>query len=114
MQLDTARPYMELHCPSKFYQVLLDDQRVDSVEWLFHYKQKTNQRGILTYLDITDLPRGMHRLTVKGPDEMYKNRMFSVLPFYRELSPDGYFATPSVNAKEEDPSYLRLKTILPK
>lgn len=114
LQLDTANYYVELHCASKFYQVLLDDQKLDSVDWLFHYKQKTNQRGLLTYLDITDLPRGIHNLTIMGPDEMYENRKFSVIPFYREISPDGYYASPSSKGKEEDPSYLRLKPILPK
>ena len=114
IQLDTASHYLELHCASKFYQVRLDDQKLDSLEWLFHYKQKTNQRGLLTYLDITDLPKGVHRVTVKGPDEMYKNRKFAVIPFYREISPNGYYATPTSPGKEEDPNYLRLKPILPK
>lgn len=113
IQLDTASQYVELHCVSSFYQVLLDDQKIDSAQWFFHYKQKTKQRGLLTYLDITNLKRGMHTLSIKGPDEMYKNGKFAVIPFYRELSPDGYFATPS-KGKEEDPSYLRLKPILPK
>ncbi len=114
MQLDTASHYVELHCATKFYQVLLDDQKIDSVQWRFHYKQKTNQRGLLTYLDITDMPKGTHTLTVKGPDQMYPIRKFSVIPFFRELSLDGYFATPSSKAKDEDQSYLKLKPILPK
>lgn len=114
IQLDTGRHYVQLRCAADFYQVLLDDQKVDSVDWLFHYKQKTNQRGLLTYLDITDLPKGMHTVTIRGPEDMYPSRKFAVIPFYREFSPDGYFAAPTGKAKEEDPSYLRLKPILPK
>lgn len=114
IQLDTASHFVELHCASEFFQVLLDDQPLDSLQWLFHYKQKTKQRGLLTYLDVTDLPKGMHALTIKGPDEMFPTRNFAVVPFYRELSPDGYFAAPNSAGKEEPPSYLRLKPILPK
>lgn len=113
IQLDTASRYVKLHCAKDFYQVLVDDKKIDSLQWLFHYKQKTKQRGLLTYLDITDLPKGMHTVKVKGPDEMYPG-LFAIIPFYREISPDGYLAAPAGNGKEEDLSYLKLKPILPK
>ncbi len=112
IQLGTASRYVELQCASSFYQISLDDQPIDSIQWLFHYKQKTNQRGILTYLDITDLPKGMHTLKVRGPDEMY-NFTFAEIPFYRELSPNGYVGQPAVRKDEKD-SYMKMKPILPK
>ena len=87
MQLDTADHFVKLHCVSKFHQVLLDDKLIDSLQWQFHYKQKVNQRGIITYLDITDLPKGMHVIRIKGPDEMY-DQAFAEIPFYREIRPD--------------------------
>ncbi len=113
VRLDTARHFVELHCASVFHQVWLDDRKVDSLQWRFHYKQKTNQRGILTYLDVTGLAKGFHTITVRGPEEMY-NRTFAEIPFYREISPTGYRASPPTNSEEEKQSYLKLKPILPK
>ena len=104
---------INLHCASIFYQVLIDDKVIDSVQWRFYYKQKTNQRGILTYLDISDLPKGMHTIKVKGPDERY-SYAFAEIPFYREISPEGYHVVPLLESKEEGSSYLQLKPILPK
>ena len=111
-QLDTASYYVKNMCVKQFYQVLLDDENLGEQEWLFHYKQKTNQRGIMTYLDISDLEKGLHQITVKGPDNMYRGS-FAKIPFYRELSNDGYYA-PSTPKEEEKDSYLKLKGVLPK
>lgn len=113
IQLDTAAHFVDLYCVSKFHQVWLDDMNIDSLQWRFYYKQKTNQRGILTYLDITDLSKGMHMITVRGPEEMY-DRTFAEIPFYREVIPKGYRSAPPAKQKEEKQSYLKLKPILPK
>jgi len=113
ISLDTAGYYVELQCASMFHQVMLDNKKVEDLKWYFHYKQKTNQRGILTYIDITDLPKGMHSIRLKGPDNMY-SYSFAEIPFYREIIPRGYQASPSENPKEGPESYLKLKPILPK
>jgi len=113
IQSDTTESYVNLRCVSEFYQVVLDDILIDSLEWRFHYKQKTNQRGILTYLDVTDLPKGLHTIKVKGPDELYRNT-FAEIPFYREISPIGYRSAPLLESNEEGSSYLQLKPVLPK
>jgi len=85
IKLDTAKSFVNMHCASIFHQVVIDDIKVENIQWQFHYKQKTKQRGLLAYIDITDLPIGMHTLQVKGPDELYSSA-FAEIPFYREIS----------------------------
>ncbi len=119
IQLDTADRYVDLHCASIFHTVMLDGKSIDSLQWRFHYKQKTNQRGILTYLDITDLSKGMHVITIKGPEKMY-SQAFAEIPFYREISPYGYLSHPPSTQKKRkeelsttqtDPAKVALMTM---
>ena len=103
---------IELQCASSFYQVYLDDSLVNDQKWLFHYKQSTEQRGLLTYIDIRDLEPGMHSVKVAGPEKMY-GYPFASIPFYRELSQSGYYVPKQPEKKDED-SFLKLKGVLPK
>lgn len=111
-KLDTASAYVKNMCVKQFYQVKLDDQQLGEQDWLFHYKQKTNQRGIMSYIDISDLDKGLHYVTIKGPDHMYKGHIAKV-PFYREISNTGYYV-PKKTQEEDSESYLKLKKVLPK
>ena len=102
----------ELHCASTFYHVYLNDSLVSDQKWLFQYKQHTKQRGLVTYIDVSELPQGMHSIAVMGPKEMYRYR-FLEIPFYREISQTGYYIPQKPN-KEEDDNYLKLKKVFPK
>ncbi|MEQ9305509.1 MAG: hypothetical protein RJQ14_16480, partial [Marinoscillum sp.] len=112
IKLDTALRYIQKHCVSEFYRVLLDGHELHEVAWSFYYKQKTDQRGIITYIDITELNRGTHEIEVKGPPNMYRGS-FAQIPFYRELSQTGYHV-PDKPKEEEADNYLELKGVLPK
>jgi hypothetical protein len=112
--LDTGRHFVELHCVSQFYSVSINDIPLDDLVWKFHYKQSTGQRGILTYIDVTDLPRGNYELDVQIPDEMYRRGSIANIPFYREISNAGYQVMPQNKRDEEEDSYLQIKPIFPK
>ncbi len=114
IQLDTGRHFVELHCVSQFYSVSINDIPLDDLVWKFHYKQSTGQRGILTYIDVTDLPRGNYELDVQIPDEMYRRGSIANIPFYREISNAGYQVMPQNKRDEEEDSYLQIKPIFPK
>ncbi|HCX21514.1 MAG: hypothetical protein CMB80_13420 [Flammeovirgaceae bacterium] len=103
---------VQLNCVSSFYSVLLDDSLAIDTPWRFHYNQATDQRGILTYIDVTDLPRGMHSITVNGPKEMFAYS-FAEIPFYREISNQGYIVPKAIKEDKEE-SFLKLKGVLPK
>lgn len=113
IQLDTGRQYVELHCVSSFYQVTIDDKPIENLIWKFHYKQSTDQRGILAYIDVTDLPRGNYALKLKAPESMYRRNTMAEIPFYREISNEGYRVQTRKEQEEEEP-FLKLKPILPK
>ena len=102
---------IELKCASDFYHVYLDDSLMTDLPWLFHYKQQTEQRGIITYLDISQIHQGMHSVKVTGPKKMHGT--FADIPFYREISNDGYYV-PKQNTKQNEEDYMRLKGVLPK
>lgn len=103
-----------ISCLTKYYQIYVDDSLFNDVSAKFHYKTKTNQRGILIYLNIEYLDPGMHEIIVNAPEEMYKSYRLATIPFYKEKSP--YLIPEMIPVKEEEggESYLKLKPILPK
>ncbi|MEQ8238226.1 MAG: hypothetical protein RIA69_03395 [Cyclobacteriaceae bacterium] len=90
---------IEHHCASAFYHVYLNDSLISDQKWLFKYKQRTEQRGLISYIDVSDLPQGMHSIRVRGPKEMYKFN-FSEIPFYREISQNEYYVPQKPKKKE--------------
>ena len=54
---------VKLKCLSDFYILKIDDQEVSS-EYFYHYKQSTNQEGLISYLDISGLERGVHTIAL--------------------------------------------------
>ncbi|WP_421873733.1 hypothetical protein [Marinoscillum sp.] len=108
---EVPKKEIELNCASSYYHIYLNDSLLQEMNWRFHFKQHTKQRGLLAYVDITDLPAGLHSIRVSSPPE--HKRSYADIPFYRELSPTGYYQ-PKDDPKKEDESYLKLKGILPK
>ncbi|MEO9870538.1 hypothetical protein [Ekhidna sp.] len=104
-----------IQCLSSFYSVSIDDSVYSDLPFKFHYKSKTKQRGILTYLDVSSLEAGLHHLQLKIPSEMFNNNRIANIPFYRE-EPYIPYVVPDTDMKKgsEDESYLKLKPILPK
>lgn len=102
-----------LQCVSQFYQVAINDSLLTDLTFKFHYKSKTQQRGILAYVDIRSLPAGLHHLTVGLPPDMYKYPEVAVIPFYKEETVTPYYV-PVEQEGEQRETYLKLKPLLPK
>ena len=102
-----------LQCVSQFYQVAINDSLLADLTFKFHYKSKTQQRGILAYVDIRSLPAGLHHLTVGLPPDMYKYPEVAVIPFYKEETVTPYYV-PVEQEGEQRETYLKLKPLLPK
>ncbi len=109
---DTGRQFIDIHTIRSFYEIYLNDSLISPLDWKFHYKVRTRQRGYLTYIDITDLPVGLHEVRVKGPSAMFSFD-WARISFFREISDNGRMLTP-VGRKEEKDDYLKIKPILPK
>lgn len=104
-----------LQCVTSFYSLAIDDSVYANLPFKFHYKSKTQQRGILTYLDVSSLESGLHHLRISMPDSMYRNPQLARIPFYRE-EPYLPYVVPDTSSKqsEDGESYLKLKPILSK
>jgi hypothetical protein len=111
--LDTARRYIDLHAMSNFYHIYIDDSLLSNLEWRFHYKTQTQQKGILTWINIRNLDEGLYDISINGPKNMYRNP-FAKIPFYREINANTMLPEFRPTLKEDDPDYLKLKPILPK
>jgi len=112
---DMTSSRAKLQCISAFYTVAIDDSVIADLPYKFHYKTKTKQRGILTYVDVSSLKSGLHHLTLSMPESMYDNPEVAKIPFYREESVAPYYVPVSTEEEErEKDSYLKLKPILPK
>lgn len=105
----------KIQCLATFYSVAVDDFIYSDLPFKFHYKSKTQQRGLLTYLDVSSLETGLHHLKISMPDSMYRNSQITNIPFYREEAYLPYPVPDTSPKKDEDgESYLKLKPILPK
>lgn len=105
-----------LQCLTNFYTIAIDDSVVADLSYKFHYKSKTEQKGLLAYVDISELRSGLHQLTISLPEEMYKGRSQRVanIPFYKEESFVPYYLADPEKDENDTQPYLKLKPILPK
>ena len=71
---------LELECLGNFYRVHLQDSLYAPVDWYFHQHPVSEQKGILTWIDIADLPRGSHVLNVRTP----LKGNYAVIPFFKK------------------------------
>lgn len=110
-----GRAQARMQCLTTFYSVAIDDSVYSNLPFKFHYKSKTQQRGILTYLNVSSLDAGLHHLKISMPDSMFTNSQIANIPFYREETYLPY-QVPDTSPKEENEgeSYLKMKPILPK
>ena len=101
----------DLKIIKNYYQVLLDDSVLTELPWFYHYKDKTNQRGYLVFVNIAWTSEGVHRIAVTGPPAGTKN-YWANIPFYREISESKKKdLAPVENNKDE---YFQMKPGLPK
>ncbi|MEM8565070.1 MAG: hypothetical protein AAGF85_01330 [Bacteroidota bacterium] len=73
---------LKIACLSSFYQIKVNDSLYKELEWKFHYHSKSKHRGIITYIDIRGLNRGMHTLNI-GLANWY-NSTYQEIPFFKE------------------------------
>ena len=71
---------LELECLGKFYQVFLQDSLYAPVDWYFHQHPVSEQKGILTWIDVAELPRGPYVLAVRT---LLKDD-YAVIPFFKK------------------------------
>ena len=88
---DTLEAALQTMIVGRFFQITLDGKLIDANPWYFHYNQHTEQRGYLSYLDISDLEQGMHKLIVRGPKKVWDVRWVTI-PFFRDFSEKRYNA----------------------
>jgi hypothetical protein len=73
---------LKLVCMTEFYNVSVDDSLYTDINWLFHYNNQTKHRGIVSYLDISHLPKGMHSVDIELKN--WSNKNYDVIQFYKE------------------------------
>ncbi|MEQ8906585.1 hypothetical protein [Ekhidna sp.] len=93
---DTNLTALKLMATKSFYKVQIDGDSVDVSSWLMHYKFNTKQRGYLAYIDISQLPEGMHWLTL---GRQGKNAtVYAEIPFYRDFT----FKSVDISGKDDN------------
>lgn len=73
---------LKLVCLANFYQIAVNDSSYSDLKWKFHKNPKNQHRGIMTYVDISNLKKGNHSLEV-GLANWY-NDTFQEIQFYKE------------------------------
>jgi len=76
------RDSLRMACLSNFYGLKIDGEWVES-SFLYHIHQRARQEGLMSYLDISNLSRGMHQLELiyrKLDDE---DQLSAVVEFYK-------------------------------
>ena len=78
----SSRDSLKLACMKEFYMVSIDDSLYTEIDWYFNYNSQTNHRGILAYVDISHLEKGMHHIDVDLKNFYYKK--YDIVEFYKE------------------------------
>ena len=78
----TKRDSIKLACMSNFYQVSVDDSLYSEAQWFFNYNNQTSHRGIITYLDISHLKKGMHQIDIDLSN--WRREKYDIVQFYKE------------------------------
>lgn len=81
----TPKPHLVMDCLEAFYDLHLDDREVKTD---YHYIKhpKTYQEGLVTYLDIAHLDKGMHNLSVSynfWDDSTSVSQKVATVEFYK-------------------------------
>ncbi len=70
---------------NEFFTVEIDNRSVGTTEWYLHRHYKTGEYGFLTYIPVSNLPKGRHALLVKAKhisNGIMKERVKGIIPFY--------------------------------
>lgn len=82
------RNVLKLECLDAFYDLKLDSQLV-ATDFAYFHNARTNQEGLLTYLDIARLDKGRHDLSVVynfyDEEGKYNDREVAVVEFYKAV-----------------------------
>ena len=73
---------LKLECLSQFYMVSVDDSTYSDIDWRFHLHQVNKHRGIIAYLDISQLERGNHIVEINHKN--WPRKRYQQIPFYKE------------------------------
>lgn len=83
---DTAYAALEAMVVQNYFRVGLNQQEVKVPRWYFHYKLDVDQRGFLTYIDISDLKEGIHHIQVSSHWDTDFKSSIADIPFYRDVN----------------------------
>lgn len=75
-----------LDCLEGAYQLSFGDSVISDVTYKFHYRQSNQQKGLITWLDISGLTEGLNELKVKLvlPEDTIR---YAEIPFYKTNTP---------------------------
>ena len=79
--LDIESDDYKLNCIKNFFKISLNDSTIDINKWFFHKHTTTNNKGVITYLDISHLSNGLHQLRVNLNRRSADNN-YADIPFY--------------------------------
>lgn len=64
LQSGVVKQRAALDCFQEVYGLSINEQIISTKVFRFHYQQSTEQKGLLTWLDISDIPEGLNDLNV--------------------------------------------------
>jgi len=89
---------LKLACLTSFYVLGLNDSTFQNVDMLYRENPRTNQKGLVTWLDIQYLPRGLHRLNLYY---RYPPNDDQPEPFLRKRAVVEFYKTAAGNVETE-------------
>lgn len=73
---------LKLVCVSNFYKIHIGDSVYQNLTWKFHSKSNNKHRGIITYINISNLDTGLHDLHIELAN--WFNSNYQLIQFYKE------------------------------
>ncbi|MEQ8711905.1 MAG: hypothetical protein RIC80_02755 [Cyclobacteriaceae bacterium] len=82
IQKGQFKPQAALECHQESYLLSINDSTIESRDFRFNFQQSTQQKGLLTWIDISTIPEGLNDLRV---DLILENDTlrWAQVPFYK-------------------------------
>jgi len=82
---DPEREQQALECLSQLYEVTLNEERLETLDYHFYTHPRTRVRGLIAHIDVSELSSGRHLLTVVAPrpKDSKKDPYHYYMPFWR-------------------------------
>ncbi len=85
-EIHRSKVETSIDCISKMYEIAIDDNILDALDYVFYQHPNASEKGILTGININNLPKGKHTLSIyikTSKEKNLKKDKIIEIPFFK-------------------------------